>query len=73
MKIETITLHHIDMPLVTPFETSFGRETHRPCILVEMRADGLTGWGECVAGAGPGMRMKRSGRPGTSSANFWRP
>ena len=53
MKIESITLHHIDMPLVAPFETSFGRETHRPCILVEMRADGRTGWGECVAGAGP--------------------
>lgn len=53
MKIESITLHHIDMPLIAPFETSFGRETHRPCILVEMRADGLTGWGECVAGAGP--------------------
>jgi O-succinylbenzoate synthase len=53
MRIEAITLHHIDMPLVAPFETSFGRETHRPCILVEMRADGRTGWGECVAGAGP--------------------
>ncbi len=53
MKIESITLHHLDMPLVAPFETSFGRETHRPCILVEMHADGLTGWGECVAGAGP--------------------
>lgn len=53
MKIESITLHHIDMPLVGAFETSFGRETHRPCILVEMHAEGLTGWGECVAGAGP--------------------
>lgn len=53
MKIESIILHHIDMPLVTPFETSFGRETHRPCILVEMHADGLIGWGECVAGSGP--------------------
>ncbi|NWG21946.1 MAG: o-succinylbenzoate synthase [Chloroflexi bacterium] len=53
MKIESITLHHISLPLVAPFETSFGRETERPCILVEMRAGGLTGWGECVAGAGP--------------------
>src|SRR5690349_10089314 len=53
MKIESITLHHLDMPLVSPFETSFGREIHRPCILVELRADGLTGWGECVAGSGP--------------------
>ena len=29
MKIESITLHHISMPLVAPFETSFGRETDR--------------------------------------------
>jgi len=53
MKIESITLHHIDMPLVSPFETSFGREVTRPCILVELRAEGLAGWGECVAGDEP--------------------
>ncbi|MGD9030568.1 MAG: o-succinylbenzoate synthase [Anaerolineae bacterium] len=53
MKIERIELHHIDLPLVHPFETSFGREITRPCILVAVHAGGLTGWGECVAGAGP--------------------
>lgn len=53
MKIERVELHHIALPLVHPFETSFGRETVRPCILVAVSADGLTGWGECVAGAGP--------------------
>jgi O-succinylbenzoate synthase len=53
MRIERIELHHIDLPLVHPFETSFGRETTRPCILVEVHAAGFTGWGECVAGAGP--------------------
>ena len=53
MKIERIELHHIELPLAHPFETSFGREFTRPCILVEVCADGLTGWGECVAGAGP--------------------
>ena len=40
MKIESITLQHISMPLVAPFETSFGRETDRQCILLELRADG---------------------------------
>ncbi len=53
MKIERIELHHIDLPLVHPFETSFGREFTRPCILVATHADGLTGWGECTAHAGP--------------------
>ncbi len=53
MKIECIELHHIDLPLVHPFETSFGRELTRPCILVAVHAGGLTGWGECVAGSGP--------------------
>jgi len=53
MNIESIELHHVDMPLVHPFETSFGRELTRPCILVAVHASGLTGWGECTAGAGP--------------------
>lgn len=51
---ERITLHHVRMPLVQPFETSFGRSTERDCILVEVQAGGLTGWGECVADREPG-------------------
>jgi O-succinylbenzoate synthase len=54
MKIESITLHHISMPLVAPFETSFGRETDRECVLITLRAEGLTGYGECVATRDPG-------------------
>lgn len=53
MRLTHIELHHIALPLVHPFETSFGREEVRPCLLVTVHADGLTGWGECVAGAGP--------------------
>jgi O-succinylbenzoate synthase len=53
MKIEHIELHHIELPLVHPFETSFGREFTRSCILVSVLAEGLTGWGECTAEAGP--------------------
>ncbi len=53
MKIERITLHTVEMALVSPFETSFGREEVRPAILAELRAGGLRGWGECVAGDGP--------------------
>lgn len=53
MQIEKITLHHISMPLVHPFRTSFGVEAERECIIVEVNSEGLTGWGECVAMEGP--------------------
>jgi hypothetical protein len=36
MKIESITLHHISMSLVSPFETSFGREMDRQCLIVKL-------------------------------------
>jgi o-succinylbenzoate synthase len=61
MKIESITLHHLSMPLVAPFETSFGRETDRQCVLLTLHADGLTGYGECVAGRDPGYSYETAG------------
>ncbi len=61
MKIESITLHHISMPLVAPFETSFGRETDRECILIKLQAEGLTGYGECVATRDPGYNYETTG------------
>ena len=54
MKIDQINLRHLRMRLRTPFETSFGRSETRDCILIEAFADGLIGWGECVADADPG-------------------
>ena len=53
MKVHRITLREIRMPLVTPFETSFGRVTNRRILLVEAESDGIAGWGESVAGEGP--------------------
>jgi O-succinylbenzoate synthase len=53
MKLQKIALREIHMPLVTPFETSFGRVTDRRMLLVEADVDGVTGWGESVAGEGP--------------------
>jgi O-succinylbenzoate synthase len=49
------------MPLVAPFETSFGRETDRQCVLITLRADGLTGYGECVATRDPGYSYETAG------------
>ena len=53
MKIEAITLRELRMPLVHFFETSFGRTNSRRILLVTLHADGLEGWGECVAGEAP--------------------
>jgi O-succinylbenzoate synthase len=47
MNIDRIELRHLQMPLTAPFETSFGVETDRHCLIVRVDADGLTGWGEC--------------------------
>lgn len=53
MKIDAIILREIRMPLVQPFQTSFGITTDRRIMLVEIKAEGFTGWGECVAGEHP--------------------
>jgi len=61
MKIEAITFHHISMPLIAPFETSFGRETDRQCVIIEIKSEGLTGYGECVANYNPGYNYETVG------------
>lgn len=53
MKIDRISLREIRMPLVHPFETSFGRTTERHILLVEVEEDGATGWGEVTCGEKP--------------------
>ena len=53
MKIESLTIREIRMPLVHFFETSFGRTTERHILLVTAHCDGVAGWGECVAGEAP--------------------
>lgn len=61
MHIDRITLHHLRMPLRSPFETSFGRITGRECILLAIRSEGLVGYGECVADRDPGYAYETSG------------
>jgi o-succinylbenzoate synthase len=53
MRIDAIFLHELHIPLVQPFTTSFGTTDMRRVLLVELKAEGLTGWGECVAGEHP--------------------
>ena len=54
MKIKTIELIEIRMPLVHFFETSFGRTYERRIILTRVEDDsGNEGWGECTCGETP--------------------
>ncbi|MDE3185924.1 MAG: o-succinylbenzoate synthase [Acidobacteriota bacterium] len=53
MKIDGIILRELHLPLVRPFETSFGATSNRRILLAEIRSEGLTGWGECTAGEHP--------------------
>jgi O-succinylbenzoate synthase len=53
LTIDAVHLREINMPLAYPFETSFGLTTARRIMLVEVESDGMTAWGECVAGEHP--------------------
>jgi len=53
MKIDGIILRELQMPLVRPFETSFGVTRNRRILLAEVHSEGLVGWGECTAGERP--------------------
>lgn len=53
MRIDEIILREIKMRLKGPFETSFGTIFGRRIALIEVRCDGVSGWGEVTAAEGP--------------------
>lgn len=53
MRLEAVELRRIGIPLVAPFETSFGVQDHRDILLVKAITSEGEGWGECVAGEDP--------------------
>jgi o-succinylbenzoate synthase len=54
LKLERIELREIELPLKSPFETSFGRTTRRRILIVKViNKDGAVGYGECVASENP--------------------
>ena len=53
--IKAIELHTVLLPYLAPFETSFGAETDKVAVLVELTTtDGVVGWGECSIEFWPG-------------------
>jgi O-succinylbenzoate synthase len=53
VKIDRLELALLKLPLVSFFETSFGRIYDKHFIVVTLRGDGLTAYGECVAEQDP--------------------
>src|SRR5205085_12661565 len=53
MRLEAVELIRIGIPLVAPFETSFGVQSDRDILMVKAITSDGEGWGECVAGEEP--------------------
>src|SRR5438270_3829027 len=53
MRIESVTIRELRMRLKSPFETSFGITQDRRIFLVEVIADGVSGWGEITTVEAP--------------------
>src|SRR5260370_28826660 len=60
LRLARIVLRQSRKPLVHFFETSFGRTYHRDIVLVEVTADGISGWGEVTAGDNPFYNEQRT-------------
>jgi O-succinylbenzoate synthase len=54
LTLERLELREIELPLKSPFETSFGCTTRRRILIVRVfDKSGASGYGECVAAEGP--------------------
>ena len=49
MRLESVELRRVRLPLVAPFRTSLGTEHEREMLLVRAVGPEAEGWGECVA------------------------
>jgi O-succinylbenzoate synthase len=53
IKVEAVEIRLIRLPLIEPFETSFGKIDSRLVFLLSLEAEGRRGWGEVVAAEEP--------------------
>lgn len=54
MKIESLEVFRVEMPLVYPFRTAFGNDDRIESILVKMKSGDQYGWGEATPWQTPG-------------------
>jgi len=52
-RIDSLELREIQLPFITPFETSLGAETTKNALLVTLNSEGVAAYGECVAARNP--------------------
>jgi O-succinylbenzoate synthase len=64
VRLDALELRLVRLPLLEPFEVSFGRVTTRLAFLVRLEAGGLAGWGECVAFEVPHFSYETVGTAG---------
>ncbi len=53
MKLSSVEVLRLSLPLVSPFRTSFGTATSRELLLLHVTTPDAEGWAECVAMDGP--------------------
>ena len=53
IKVDGVEIRLVRLPLIEPFETSFGKIDSRLIFLICLSAGGLKGWGEVVASEQP--------------------
>jgi O-succinylbenzoate synthase len=53
LRLDALELRLVRLPLLEPFEVSFGRMESRLILLLRLQAGAHSGWGECVAGEAP--------------------
>jgi o-succinylbenzoate synthase len=51
--VEGVELRWVEMPIRTPFQTSFGIETVKQVLVLRMVTSAGEGWGECVSSESP--------------------
>ena len=49
VQLEAVEWRRVGIPLVSPFRTSFGTETHKDALILRAIGRDSEGWGECVA------------------------
>ena len=53
MRIDSIELHRVSMPLIYPFRTAFGNDDTIESLLVRMGSGTCAGWGEAAPWRAP--------------------
>src|SRR5262252_4581498 len=70
IEIQKVSLRMVRLPLNEAFETSFGSIDSRLIFLVCIEANGITGWGECVAAEEPRYSYECIGTAHYAIKNF---